>query len=946
MRQTGGQSVLRARVQMPSVRGIGRPRLTEALEPLWQHRLGLVVAPAGSGKTTLAAHFAASAPGPVAWYRAEASDSSESALVAHLESAVTAAFPGLPAGWERIDDAVAALERWAGEPALLVVDDLHALWGTEAEEALERLIRHLPPGVVVLAATRRAPAFDLSRLRVSEELLELGPDHLRFRSWEVEQLFRDFYEDRLPPEELAQLARRTGGWAAGLQLFHLATRGKPAVERRRLLRELAGQSRMVREYLARNVLEDLDAGLRSFLLETCVLGVLTPALCDQLLGRSGSAAVLEELEHRRIFTSAYGDDGGYRYHEVLRSHLEAVLVERDGDEPARARYQRAGSLLEAAGALPDALRAYCRADDWPAARRLLGLRGEQLVAGPGAWIEALSPSLLEHDPWLLLATARRYAALGSWEAAVEAYQRAAGGFGPGAPQETCRRERHVLASWFDPHGVPSADWTGVLRRASRRDPLREAATPAAGVAGQLAAGLCLLLGGRAGDAERVLAGAAEQADATPVLAIAAGLAEGVAASLSGNRHRLTEVAEEAELFGFPWLAGLARAARRLDAGGDLDPSRSHKTEPWGVGLAALFSGLGALRSGGDPVEELTDAANAFRSVGAGVPEAWARAALALAEARRSGPAALPAARGAQRFAEGVGAYGAVGLAYAALAAAQPGDPGHAAAVRAMAQDTGLAILTELLDDVPARPPAPDLPAASVSIRCFGRFELAVDGRPIELSTVRPRARAVLRLLACHAGRPVHREQILEALWPGEADARAATRSLQVAVSSLRQLLDAGDRGSLLARNGESYRLALGEDADVDVLRFEQAVAAGHAAMAAGDPDRAAHSYEEALALHAGDLFPVDGPAEWVVVVRERYHRDAASAAAALAGIELRRGDPRAAAAWAERGLLVDRYDDNLWRMLAEGHERAGDHAGAELARKRYRTMLQELGVSS
>ena len=41
---------------------------------------------------------------------------------------------------------------------------------------------------------------------------------------EVERLFRDHYKQQLPPQELAVLTRRIEGWAAGLQLFHLATR--------------------------------------------------------------------------------------------------------------------------------------------------------------------------------------------------------------------------------------------------------------------------------------------------------------------------------------------------------------------------------------------------------------------------------------------------------------------------------------------------------------------------------------------------------------------------------------------------------------------------------------------------------------------------------------------------------------------------------------------------
>src|SRR3989442_6470844 len=54
----------------------------------------------------------------------------------------------------------------------------------------------------------------------------------------------------------------------------------------------------------------------------------------------------------------------------------------------------------------------------------------------------------------------------------------------------------------------------------------------------------------------------------------------------------------------------------------------------------------------------------------------------------------------------------------------------------------------------------------------------------------PRVRAVLRLLAVHAGNPVHREVLQMAFWP-DADAETGARNLHVAVSSLRSWLEPG-----------------------------------------------------------------------------------------------------------------------------------------------------------
>jgi ATP/maltotriose-dependent transcriptional regulator MalT len=301
---TGGAAagIVPAKVRAPRVRWLARERLDQLVPRLWQHRLTLVVAPAGSGKTTLLAAWAGLVDAPAAWYRAESVDGSERSLAAHLSAAFAAVMPDLGPAWGTVEEAAAALDRRPEARLLLVIDDLHALTGTPAEAALERFIDYAPLSLAVVAGTRVAPSFNLSRRRVAGEILELSGDDLRFRPWEVERLFRDFYGEALRPDELARLARRTEGWAAGLQLFHLATRGKAAAERQRLLAGLGPSSRLMREYLARNVVAELPDELREFLVGTCVLRRLTGSLCDRLLERHGSRALLEELERRSVFT--------------------------------------------------------------------------------------------------------------------------------------------------------------------------------------------------------------------------------------------------------------------------------------------------------------------------------------------------------------------------------------------------------------------------------------------------------------------------------------------------------------------------------------------------------------------------------------------------------------------------------------------------------------------
>ncbi len=896
--------VVSSKVQPPSAPALARERIAALLSGLGGQGLGLIVAPAGYGKTTAMTTFAASAGVPVAWYRVESWDADEVSLLVHLEAALRRSVPDLAGPWTSLSEAAAAIEHAVRSPTLLVIDDLHTIEETPAEALLERFIEYAPAELRVLVASRTQPHFNLPRLRVLGRLVELGVDDLRFRTWEVEELFSGFYAQPLAPEELAELARRTDGWAAGLHLFHLATRNRTGDERRSVLSAMSSRSRMVREFLTSNVLDQLPAELRDFLVATSVLGVLNGQLCDWYLGRKGSQAILLELHRRRLFTLALDGESSFRYHEVLRAHLEGVLVDEIGEDAVQASCRRAGTLLEEAGALPEALRAYSRAGDAEAVARLLGRQGAALADKPGDWIEGLPPALLENDPWLLLALARRKAAGGRITAALDAYRHAEAGFAGRATAEVCRDERLTLQSWVSPASThPRKDhWLSPLRAIIEplTDPRGTRPSRHRGARDILIASLADLVAGRLSDArERGLAVPLE-GDATVGVAATGSIVAGAASLLMGDSGGLADLrrAEDlAEGIGAGWIARMARAARSIAACGDPPATAAevrdrclHDGDTWGAALAALFEGAG-LTDRADPAAStpLLEAAELFHE--------------------------LHAAR-LQRLTRDLESH--------AWPAHRPADP-------------------------PAASPSgftAALPAAPViELRCFGRLGATVDGQVIDLSAVKPRVRSLLRLLGAQAGAPVHREVVCEALWP-EADSATGLRNLQVAVSSLRRLLEPGvsrGGGALVVRDGDSYRLALPGASTCDVVTYRTVLA--HALeVCSTDPPAAAADFAAAAALFRTGLLPEEGPTDWAETIRERCRADALAAGLQLAERALGGGDPTAAAIICADAVAIDRYLDPAWRLLIIAKEQSGDGAAAELTRRRYEEVLDELGV--
>jgi DNA-binding SARP family transcriptional activator len=997
-----------ARARLPAALGHDRARLHRLLDDVWVARLALVTAPAGSGKTTLLARWAQQQSAVVAWYRADAGDGHWLARCLAVAVRIGCALrlpadhPSLHATPESVDELVGVLET-IDEPVVLVIDDLHELDGTPAVNDLEQLVLLAPPNLALVLGSRTAPRLNLARSELAGPVVIDGDD-LRFRSWEVEEMFRDFHREPLRPEDAAALARHTAGWAAALQLFHLATRGGAPAQRSSAVRSLTGPFRYAKEYLSAQVLAGLPDELRELLTRTCVFDVVTADRCERLLGFAGAQDALDELARRQALTTT--DDGGlsFRYHEVLRRYLEAALHEELGEAPARAWYCRAADILESDGAVVEAVRARCRAADWAGVRRLLHDDGERLAEDPTAgWDELLPAWLGRDDPWVVLAQARRLLDDGQLAAAVRAARHADSQFGSAAGREQCRAVIRTANAWLrGPHEV-DARWADLLRAALHRNPAQHArrARDLPGAAATVVAGVALALAGEHSAARNTLRPAAERLDDDPRAAIAARIALAALSAFDVDRDRagreLDLACAAAERRGYGWLARISRGLA-LVANGDVDgfaaaeqfaADCAHHDDPWSALLVSGWLQLTAARCGRADADSLDGFITACRRLQAGVPEAWARCVRALVLVTGEQPDAEAEARAAESFARAAGATGAVAISHLALAIARGADaaelqsltaatstltglelstwlpgpragpageattsaaPGNAVPVAgAHAQAAAPAASPDSASGAAAAPPAradsPSGAAQPVELTCFGPFRLRIGGVDQALAGARPRARALLRLLAVHAGRPVHRERLADALW-GDLDAEAALHNLHVTLSSLRRSLHPVDASPavLIERDGDAYRLVLDDRSRSDVREFEQQLAAAESARTSGDEPGRRIALERALALYSGDLLPEDGAAEWVSELRDQYRLLAAAAAAEVADLQLRAGNAALAATTAGRGVHVDRYHDGCWRALIAALQAKGDVAAAERAQRNYRDVLDSLGV--
>ena len=146
--------------------------------------------------------------------------------------------------------------------------------------------------------------------------------------------------------------------------------------------------------------------------------------------------------------------------------------------------------------------------------------------------------------------------------------------------------------------------------------------------------------------------------------------------------------------------------------------------------------------------------------------------------------------------------------------------------------------------------------AGLAIQLLGAFSVWVAGDQVPDGTWRlRRAKSLIKLLALAPERRLHREQVVEELWPGEDP---AGNSLHQVLYTARRALgpDAGER--LVLR--DDVVALVGDDVWVDVDAFERAVAEARTR-------RTNDSYRTALELYGGELLPEDRYEDWTAARR-------------------------------------------------------------------------------
>ncbi len=215
------------------------------------------------------------------------------------------------------------------------------------------------------------------------------------------------------------------------------------------------------------------------------------------------------------------------------------------------------------------------------------------------------------------------------------------------------------------------------------------------------------------------------------------------------------------------------------------------------------------------------------------------------------------------------------------------------------------------------------PERRMRVFTLGRFGLAFNGKGLSVETWnRRKAAVVLKILLGNLNIPVHREQLIEWIWP-DTDPVKGWQRLKVTISSLRnELRKAGVNPEIIETVGLSYVLRE-QTVCVDSAVFCDLVVRGQDAMKGGNLTRAQVHFEEARALYQGDLFEDEPYAEWCSVERERLREIHLELLSSMATCYSGAGNHLAASQVCRMALSTDPCRESFVRMLMECFDKMG-----------------------
>ncbi|MFZ2172570.1 MAG: protein kinase [Rhodococcus sp. (in: high G+C Gram-positive bacteria)] len=402
---------------------VGRARLLEKLRSGQRRRLTLIHAPAGFGKSTVAAQWRnvlVEEGAIAAWLTVDNDDNNVVWFLSHLVEAIRRAEPSLA------DELGQALEENGADAVRYVltslvdqiheshrhvvvfIDDWHRVTDPDTIGAMDFLLENGCHHLQLVVTSRSQAGLPVAKMRVRDELVEIDSLALRFDLTESQRFLVDLCGLELADSDVEALEKTTDGWVAALQLASLSLRDH--ADPGKLIKHMSGRHQAIGEYLAENVLKNLEPSLLDFMMATSITERICGDLASALAGVTRGQALLEEVEARDLFLHPLDEDREwFEYHHLFAEYLRRRL-ERDDPERVTALHRVAAAWFGEHHFVNDAVDHALAAGDEEMAVAMVESQGQYLVENSRMMallclVEKLPSALVDSSPRIQMAVA-------------------------------------------------------------------------------------------------------------------------------------------------------------------------------------------------------------------------------------------------------------------------------------------------------------------------------------------------------------------------------------------------------------------------------------------------------------------------------------------------------------------------------------------------------------
>ena len=386
------------------------------------HRYGhhcLVTASAGFGKTCLLVqhhNFLQAQGEQVAWLSLSDADTDPVHFLAGISSAIQTLTgnigiasqaliaAGFVTSYQVILTSLINEILTSGQSITLFLDDLHRAQSGQTEALMQELMGSGPQNLSLVIASRTACS-KFGRLRARNKLCDLSTEDLRVTFDEASQVLAESISQEISSENIGALLERVDGWINGLQIAALSIDNKTDIEE--YIKSFKANVTDFSNYLEHDIFARLPRSLRTFLVDTSILEILTPELCDAVTQRDDSEANLNQLQQMNLFLVTLDEQiRCYRYHQVFRDFLRAKLSAKSVDD-LHSVHWRAFQWCMSNDLRREAINHIVAIEDWESAADAIESSLELALSRNRLptlerWIRKLPVAVLDTRPQLLL----------------------------------------------------------------------------------------------------------------------------------------------------------------------------------------------------------------------------------------------------------------------------------------------------------------------------------------------------------------------------------------------------------------------------------------------------------------------------------------------------------------------------------------------------------------